>query len=129
LYHLTQLLPSLPKKQEMQFLPIYGKRDKKYFENCSKNSSFFHLYRQKKVRSNILHLQSIYFWISTMHTLRTEKVYPNVSVTIVLMVMLMLARMLIFRTLVKRSTVHNNGDGDVVNVRNDVKRSRKCLVL
>jgi hypothetical protein len=54
----------------------------------------------------------------------------NVSVTIVLMVMLMLvlARMLIFRTLVKRSTVHNNGDGDV-NVRNDVKRSRKCLVL
>jgi hypothetical protein len=24
--------------------------------------------------------------------------------------------------------VHNNGDGDV-NVRNDVKRSRKCLVL
>jgi hypothetical protein len=128
LYHLTQLLPSLPKKQEMQFLPIYGKRDKKYFENCSKNSSFFHLYRQKKVRSNILHLQSIYFWISTMHTLRTEKVYPNVSVTIVLMVMLMLARMLIFRTLVKRSTVHNNGDGDV-NVRNDVKRSRKCLVL
>jgi hypothetical protein len=51
-------------------------------------------------------------------------------VTIVLMVMLMLvlARMLIFRTLVKRSTVHNNGDGDV-NVRNDVKRSRKCLVL
>jgi hypothetical protein len=55
----------------------------------------------------------------------------NVSVTIVLMVMLMLvlARMLIFRTLVKRSTVHNNGDGDVVNVRNDVKRSRKCLVL
>jgi ABC-type transport system involved in Fe-S cluster assembly fused permease/ATPase subunit len=53
-----------------------------------------------------------------------------VSVTIVLMVMLMLvlARMLIFRTLVKRSTVHNNGDGDV-NVRNDVKRSRKCLVL
>jgi hypothetical protein len=55
---------------------------------------------------------------------------PNVSVTIVLMVMLMLvlARMLIFRTLVKRSTVHNNGDGDV-NVRNDVKRSRKCLVL
>jgi hypothetical protein len=39
----------------------------------------------------------------------------NVSVTIVLMVMLMLvlARMLIFRTLVKRSTVHNNGDGDV----------------
>jgi hypothetical protein len=38
------------------------------------------------------------------------------------------ARMLIFRTLVKRSTVHNNGDGDV-NVRNDVKRSRKCLVL
>jgi hypothetical protein len=63
-----------------------------------------------------------------MHTLRAEKVYPNVSVTIVLMVMLMLARMLIFRTLVKRSTVHNNGDGDV-NVRNDVKRSRKCLVL
>jgi hypothetical protein len=57
----------------------------------------------------------------------------NVSVTIVLMVMLMLvlARMLIFRTLLKRSTVHNNGDGDVtdVNVRNDVKRSRKCLVL
>jgi hypothetical protein len=53
-----------------------------------------------------------------------------VSVTIVLMVMLtlVLARMLIFRTLVKRSTVHNNGDGDV-NVRNDVKRSRKCLVL
>jgi hypothetical protein len=45
-----------------------------------------------------------------------------------LMVMLVLARMLIFRTLVKRSTVHNNGDGDV-NVRNDVKRSRKCLVL
>jgi hypothetical protein len=27
--------------------------------------------------------------------------------------MLVLARMLIFRTLVKRSTVHNNGDGDV----------------
>jgi hypothetical protein len=54
----------------------------------------------------------------------------NVSVTIVLMVMLwlVLVRMLIFRTLVKRSTVHNNGDGDV-NVRNDVKRSRKCLVL
>jgi hypothetical protein len=54
----------------------------------------------------------------------------NTSVTIVLMVMLMLvlARMLIFRTLVKRSTVHNNGNGDV-NVRNDVKRSRKCLVL
>jgi hypothetical protein len=56
----------------------------------------------------------------------------NVSATvlIVLMVMLMLvlARMLIFRTLVKRSTVHNNGDGDV-NVRNDVKRSRKFLVL
>jgi hypothetical protein len=54
----------------------------------------------------------------------------NVSVTIVLMVMLMLvlARMLIFRTLVKRSTVHNNDDSDV-NVRNDVKRSRKCLVL
>jgi hypothetical protein len=53
-----------------------------------------------------------------------------VSVTIVLMVMLMLelARMLIFRTSVKRSTVHNNGNGDV-NVRNDVKRSRKCLVL
>jgi hypothetical protein len=53
-----------------------------------------------------------------------------VSVTIVLMVMLMLvlARMLIFRTLVKRSTVHNNGNGDV-NVRNHVKRSRKCLVL
>jgi hypothetical protein len=49
-----------------------------------------------------------------------------VSVTIVLM--LVLARMLTFRTLVKRSTVHNNGDGDV-NVRNDVKRSRKCLVL
>jgi hypothetical protein len=44
------------------------------------------------------------------------------------MVMLVLARMLIFRTLVKRSTVHNNGDGDV-NVRNDVKRSGKCLVL
>jgi hypothetical protein len=57
-------------------------------------------------------------------------VHLNVSVTIVLMVMLMLVlvRMLIFRTLVKRSTVHNNGDGDV-NVRNDVKRSRKCLVL
>jgi hypothetical protein len=55
----------------------------------------------------------------------------HVSVTIVLMVMLMLvlARMLIFRTLVKRSTVYNNGDGDVVNVRNDVKRSKKCLVL
>jgi hypothetical protein len=32
-----------------------------------------------------------------------------------------LARMLIFRTLVKRSTVHNNGNGDV-NVRNDVLR-------
>jgi hypothetical protein len=49
-----------------------------------------------------------------------------VSVTIVLMVMLMLvlARMLIFRTLVKRSTVYNNGDGDV-----NVKRFRKCLVL
>jgi hypothetical protein len=40
------------------------------------------------------------------------------------MLMLVLARMLIFRTLVKRSTVHNNGNGDV-NVRNDVKRSRK----
>jgi hypothetical protein len=53
-----------------------------------------------------------------------------VSVTIVLMVMLMLvlARMLIFRTLVQRSTVHNNGNGDV-NVRNHVKRSRKCLVV
>jgi hypothetical protein len=49
-----------------------------------------------------------------------------VSVTIVLM--LVLARMLTFRTLVKRSTVHNNGDGDD-NVRNDVKRSRKYLVL
>jgi hypothetical protein len=48
----------------------------------------------------------------------------NVSVTIVLMVMLMLLLARIFRTLVKRSTVHNNGDGDV-NVRNDVKRSRK----
>jgi hypothetical protein len=60
------------------------------------------------------------------HTLRMS----HVSVTIVLMVMLMLvlARMLIFRTLVKRSTVHNNGNGDV-NVRHDVKRSRKCLVL
>jgi hypothetical protein len=65
-----------------------------------------------------------------MHTLRAEKVYPNVSVTIVLMVvlMLLLARMLMFRTLVKRSTVHNNGDGDV-NVRSYVNRSRKCLVL
>jgi hypothetical protein len=31
---------------------------------------------------------------------------------------------LIFRILVKRSTVHNNGDVDV-NVRNDVKRTRK----
>jgi hypothetical protein len=52
-------------------------------------------------------------------------VISNVSVSIVLMVMLMLvlARMLIFRTLVKRSTVHNNGDGDV-DVRNEVKRSR-----
>jgi hypothetical protein len=59
----------------------------------------------------------------------TEEVMDSpsyVSVTIVLM--LVLARMLTFRTLVKRSTVHNNGDGDV-NVRNDVKRSRKCLVL
>jgi hypothetical protein len=45
-----------------------------------------------------------------------------------ILLILVLARMLIFRTLVKRSTVHNNGDGDV-NVRNDVKRSRKCLVL
>jgi hypothetical protein len=37
---------------------------------------------------------------------------PYVSVTIVLMVMLILVlvRMLIFRTLVKHSTVHNNGD-------------------
>jgi hypothetical protein len=49
----------------------------------------------------------------------------DVSVTIVLMVMLMLvlARTLIFRTLVKRSAVHNNGNGDV-NVRNDVKGDR-----
>jgi hypothetical protein len=52
----------------------------------------------------------------------------NVSVTIVLMVMLMLvlARMLIFRTLVKRSTVHNNGGGDV-NVRNDVAISTNII--
>jgi hypothetical protein len=43
------------------------------------------------------------------------------------MLMLVLVRMLILRTLVKRSTVHNNGDGDV-NVRNDVRRSRNFLV-
>jgi hypothetical protein len=36
------------------------------------------------------------------------------------MLMLLLVRMLILRTLVKRPTVHNNVDGDV-NVRNDVR--------
>jgi hypothetical protein len=54
--------------------------------------------------------------------------YVSVKIVLMVMLMLVLARMLIFRSLVKRSTVHNNGDGDV-NVRNDVKRSRKCLVL
>jgi hypothetical protein len=65
-------------------------------------------------------------WPITLH----PRFNVSATVLIVLMVMLMLvlARMLIFRTLVKRSTVHNNGDGDV-NVRNDVKRSRKFLVL
>jgi hypothetical protein len=35
-----------------------------------------------------------------------------------MVIMLVLVRMLIVKTLVKRATVHNNGDGDV-NVRND----------
>jgi hypothetical protein len=41
-----------------------------------------------------------------------NSVNGNVNVTV---------RMLILRTSVKRSTVHNNGGGDV-NVKNDVRR-------